>query len=124
MLNKYITTTELLAYGKSMNCQPVWVLNYFYITGSKNHISNLYVLYIYNLTTDKIVTYVTIYHVPRFLDVAKLLLTLKNIDVSQIMLLAPSQNPFYSEKISSHLKSNFGIYKMFKNKVEFVLSQI
>lgn len=116
MINNYISTPWLLSMGVVKGFKSVYILNYLHVLGKKNHISNVYVMYIYDLSTDKVLSFITLYHTPRGNDVIKLLEKISKDNTDQVMLITQTKNPFFSDKIQRVLKENFGETMSIKSK--------
>lgn len=115
MLTNYISTTKLLTLSKSNNQKSVLVLNYLNFAGTKDFISNLNILYIYDLTTNKVITYKTLSHTPRVPDLVEIMNSKDLGPPENILFIAKNKNPFSNNKIQAVFKDLFGDYLLFKS---------
>lgn len=118
MRNKFLTNTNLDSLAKDNNCDNIYGMQIVFIPGKHNCVANQYVLYIFNLRTYDVVSFVTSSHKIRFEDVEDVLFYLTE-DTSKGMLVSLYASPFNTNAVVLEIVNYFKEYKQFKGRPVF-----
>ena len=116
MLNKLISLNILKLLAARHDCSSIFGISILFIPGSKNHVGNLYVLYIFDFNTKNVI-FSVLSHRPRIEDIEALIVKLDPPKDS--LLVHENCSPFTKGVVTSLFDEHFKFVQKFESRTQF-----